>query len=143
MLALLLESALRSLLLGAAVWLGLKFLRVKNPHAHMTAWTLVLVASLAMPALMRLVTVTIPDAPPAPLAQIIWPAPTATPLSEPAQAIPADLIHAVSLCGPADLVRDRLAAFRDAGVGTLMVSPMAWSAEDRVAQLRAVAELAA
>jgi beta-lactamase regulating signal transducer with metallopeptidase domain len=84
MLALLLESALRSLLLGAAVWLGLKLLRVKNPHAHMTAWTLVLVASLAMPALMRLVTVTIPDAPPAPLAQIIWPAPAAAPLPEPA-----------------------------------------------------------
>jgi beta-lactamase regulating signal transducer with metallopeptidase domain len=82
MLALLLESALRSLLLGAAVWLGLKFLRVKNPHAHMTAWTLVLVASLVMPALMRLVTVTIPDAPPAPLAQIIWPAPAPAPLPE-------------------------------------------------------------
>jgi hypothetical protein len=77
MLALLLESALRSLLLGAAVWLGLTFLRVKNPHAQMTAWTLVLAASLMMPALMRLVTVTIPDAPPAPLAQIVWPAPAA------------------------------------------------------------------
>jgi F420-dependent oxidoreductase-like protein len=63
--------------------------------------------------------------------------------TEAAQAIPTALIDAVSLCGPADLVRDRLAAFRDAGVGTLMVSPMAWSAEDRVAQLRAVAELAA
>jgi beta-lactamase regulating signal transducer with metallopeptidase domain len=82
MLALLLESALRSLLLGAAVWLGLKFLRVKNPHAQMTAWTLVLVASVTMPALMRLVTVTIPDAPPAPLAQIIWPAPVAPPVFE-------------------------------------------------------------
>jgi hypothetical protein len=82
MLALLLESALRSLLLGAAVWLGLKFLRVKNPHAQMTAWTLVLVASLAMPALMRVVTVTIPDAPPAPLAQIIWRAPAASPLPD-------------------------------------------------------------
>jgi beta-lactamase regulating signal transducer with metallopeptidase domain len=79
MLALLLESALRSLLLGGAVWLGLKLLRVKNPHAHMTAWTLVLVASLAMPALMRLVTVTIPAAAPAPLAQIISPAPAVAP----------------------------------------------------------------
>src|SRR5262249_40394306 len=79
MLALLLESALRPLLLGGAVWLGLKLLRVKNPHAHMTAWTLVLVASLAMPALMRLVTVTIPAAAPAPLAQIIWPAPPIAP----------------------------------------------------------------
>ena len=27
----------------------------------------------------------------------------------------------VSLCGPPDVVADRLAAFRDAGVGTLMV----------------------
>lgn len=63
--------------------------------------------------------------------------------TEAAQAIPTDLIDAVSLCGPPDLVRDRLAAFRDAGVGTLMVSPMAWSVEDRLAQLRAVAELAA
>ena len=49
----------------------------------------------------------------------------------------------VSLCGPREVVRDRLAAFRDAGVGTLMVTPMAFSAEDRIAQLRAVAELAA
>ena len=79
MLALLLESALRSFLLGAAVWLGLSLLRVRNPHVQMTAWTLVLVASLAMPALMRLVTVTIPAAPPAPLAQIIWPAPAISP----------------------------------------------------------------
>jgi BlaR1 peptidase M56 len=83
MLALLLEAALRSLLLGAAVWLGLKFLRVKNPHAQMTAWTLVLAASLMMPALMRLVTVTIPDAPPAPLAQIVWPPPAAPSVFEP------------------------------------------------------------
>jgi len=79
MLALVLESALRSLLLGAAVWLGLKLFRVRNPHVLMTAWTLVLVASLAMPALMRLVTVTIPAAPPTPLAQIIWPAPAIAP----------------------------------------------------------------
>ena len=32
--------------------------------------------------------------------------------------------------------------YRDAGVGTLMISPMAWTFEDRLAQLRAVAELA-
>jgi hypothetical protein len=48
----------------------------------------------------------------------------------------------VSLCGPRDVVRDRLAAFRDAGVGTLMVTPMAFAVEDRIAQLRSVAELA-
>jgi F420-dependent oxidoreductase-like protein len=63
--------------------------------------------------------------------------------AEAGEAIPDELIDMVSLCGPRDVVRDRLAAFRDAGVGTLMVTPMAFTAEDRVAQLRAVAELAA
>src|SRR5436305_4844065 len=57
-------------------------------------------------------------------------------------AIPDELIDMVSLCGPRDVVKDRLAAFRDAGVGTLMVTPMAFTADDRIAQLRAVAELA-
>jgi F420-dependent oxidoreductase-like protein len=60
-----------------------------------------------------------------------------------AAALPDELIDAVSLCGPADVVRERLAAFRDAGVGTLIVSPMAWSFADRREQLRLVAELAA
>ena len=62
---------------------------------------------------------------------------------EAAGAIPVELIDMVSLCGPRDVVRDRIAAFRDAGVGTLMVTPMAFSIEDRIEQLRAVAELAA
>ena len=39
-------------------------------------------------------------------------------------------------------MRERLAVYRDAGVGTLMISPMAWTFEERLAQLRAVAELA-
>ena len=56
-------------------------------------------------------------------------------------AIPADLIDSVSLCGTADQVRDRLAAYRDAGVGTLGVTPMAWTREDRIRQLQLVAEL--
>ena len=59
-----------------------------------------------------------------------------------AEAIPDELIDMVSLCGPRDVVRDRLAAFRDAGVGTLMVTPMAFKPDERIAQLRAVAELA-
>jgi F420-dependent oxidoreductase-like protein len=58
-------------------------------------------------------------------------------------AIPDELIDLVSLCGPREVVRDRLAAFRDAGVGTLMITPMAFTPEDRIAQLAAVAELAA
>ena len=60
-----------------------------------------------------------------------------------AAALPDDLIDMVSLCGPREVVRDRIAAFRDAGVGTLMVMPMAFAREERIAQLRAVAELAA
>jgi len=62
---------------------------------------------------------------------------------EAAAALPDELIDTVSLCGPPDRVRDRLAIYRDAGVGTLMVSPMAWTFEDRLEQLRLVAELAA
>ena len=61
---------------------------------------------------------------------------------EAAAALPGELIDAVSLCGPADVVRERLAMFRAAGVGTLMVSPMSWSFEDRRRQLRLVADLA-
>jgi F420-dependent oxidoreductase-like protein len=62
---------------------------------------------------------------------------------EAAAALPAELIDLVSLCGPADVVRERLQVFRDAGVGTLMVSPMAWTAQERLEQLRLVSELAA
>ncbi|MEP6953824.1 MAG: LLM class F420-dependent oxidoreductase [Solirubrobacteraceae bacterium] len=57
-------------------------------------------------------------------------------------ALPDELIDLVSLCGPADRVRDRLAAYRDAGVGTLGVTPTAWTKEGRLEQLRLVAELA-
>jgi hypothetical protein len=75
MLALLLESALRSLMLGAAVWLGLALLRLRNPRTHMTAWTVALVASLTMPVLMHHLTVTIPTpAPPFHLFESLSPA---------------------------------------------------------------------
>jgi F420-dependent oxidoreductase-like protein len=61
--------------------------------------------------------------------------------AEAGAAIPDELIDLVSLCGPRDAVRDRIAAFREAGVGTLMITPMAFTVEDRIAQLRAVASL--
>src|SRR3954463_6349792 len=57
-------------------------------------------------------------------------------------ALPDELIDAVTLCGPRDAMRERLGILRDAGVGTLIVSPMAWTLEDRREQLRQVAELA-
>jgi F420-dependent oxidoreductase-like protein len=58
-------------------------------------------------------------------------------------ALPDELIDTVTLCGPADRVRERLAIYRDAGVGTMIVSPMAFDAPARLDQLRRVAELAA
>ena len=61
---------------------------------------------------------------------------------EAAAALPGDLIDAISLCGPPAVVRERIAMFREAGVGTLIVSPMAWTFEERRAQLQNVAELA-
>jgi F420-dependent oxidoreductase-like protein len=61
---------------------------------------------------------------------------------EAAAALPAELIDTLTLCGPADRVRERLEVFRSAGVATLVVSPMAWTFEDRLAQLRLVADLA-
>jgi len=58
-------------------------------------------------------------------------------------ALPDALIDTVSICGPPEVVRERLAVYRDAGVGTLGVAPMAFTAEDRLTQLRLIAELAA
>ena len=58
-------------------------------------------------------------------------------------AIPDELIDTVSLCGPREHVRERLAVYRDAGVGTLGVTPTAFTAEERLEQLQLVAELAA
>src|ERR671936_1335192 len=55
-------------------------------------------------------------------------------------ALPEELIDLVSLCGPADRVRERLAVYREAGVGTLGVTPMAWDKDGRLEQLRLVAE---
>jgi F420-dependent oxidoreductase-like protein len=61
---------------------------------------------------------------------------------EAAAALPPELIDTVTLCGTADRVRDRLAVYAGAGVGTLGISPMAFDAEQRLEQLRLVAELA-
>jgi F420-dependent oxidoreductase-like protein len=63
--------------------------------------------------------------------------------TEAGEAIPAELIDHISLCGPRAVVRDRLTAYRDAGVGTLMIMPMAFAIDERIVQLRELAELAA
>ena len=58
-------------------------------------------------------------------------------------ALPDELIDTVSLCGPKDVVRERLAVYRDAGVGTLGLTPLTFAKDERLEQLRLVAELAA
>jgi F420-dependent oxidoreductase-like protein len=62
--------------------------------------------------------------------------------AEAGDALPDELIDMVTLCGPRDVVGERLTAFREAGVGTLMVTPMAFDRQGRIDQLRALAELA-
>jgi F420-dependent oxidoreductase-like protein len=61
---------------------------------------------------------------------------------EAARAIPERLIDLVSLCGPPEAVRDRLAAYREAGVGSLLVAPMTFASDERREQLRQIAALA-
>jgi F420-dependent oxidoreductase-like protein len=59
-----------------------------------------------------------------------------------AAALPEELIDLVTLCGPAGVVRERLARYRDAGVTTLIVSPGGDSLDARVRTLGVLAELA-
>jgi F420-dependent oxidoreductase-like protein len=60
---------------------------------------------------------------------------------EAAAALPAELIDKTSLVGPVDAVRERLELYREAGVGTLITTPLAFTAEDRTRMLRELAEL--
>ena len=57
-------------------------------------------------------------------------------------ALPDDLIDAVSIAGPPQRAKERIRAFRDAGVETLIVAPMAFDNDERKKQLHLVAELA-
>jgi F420-dependent oxidoreductase-like protein len=57
------------------------------------------------------------------------------------EALPDELIDMTCIAGPKDRARERMRAYRDAGVETLIVSPMAFDAEERVNQLRLVAEV--
>lgn len=57
-------------------------------------------------------------------------------------ALPDELIDLVSIVGPREKAREKIHAFRDAGVDTLIVSGMAVDTPSRIEQLRIVAELA-
>ena len=60
---------------------------------------------------------------------------------EAAAALPAELIDMTSICGPAERVKERLSVYRDAGVGTLITTPMAFEPDARVKMMRELAEL--
>ncbi len=60
---------------------------------------------------------------------------------EAAAALPPELIDKVCLVGPREKVAERLAVYRDAGVGTLIVAPMAFQPEDRARMVRELAEM--
>ncbi|QOZ78893.1 antirepressor regulating drug resistance protein [Bradyrhizobium sp. CCBAU 53351] len=77
MIATLAEAALRSLVLGGVVWFGLNLFCARNPRVHMTAWIVVLLASLAMPFVMHWPTLTISRLP--------------LPVSVPDDFLPADI----------------------------------------------------
>jgi beta-lactamase regulating signal transducer with metallopeptidase domain len=80
MIAALAEAALRSFALGGVVWIGLILFRVRNPHVHMTAWVVVLLASLAMPFVMHWPTLTVDRMPlSVPVPDEAWPADFAMP----------------------------------------------------------------
>ena len=60
---------------------------------------------------------------------------------EAAAAIPNELIDLVSLAGPHDFVKERMQAFKEAGVGTLTVTPITFTREERIDQLRRIAAI--
>ena len=53
MIPVLIEAALRALLVAVTVWAGLRIFRVSNVLAQKIAWALVLVSAVAMPVVMR------------------------------------------------------------------------------------------
>ena len=58
---------------------------------------------------------------------------------EAAAAIPVELIDEVTLCGSEERIRERLSVYRDAGVGTLIATPMAMDLDGGSRALRALA----
>jgi hypothetical protein len=61
---------------------------------------------------------------------------------EASAALTDELIDTVALVGPLGHVRERIAAYREAGVGTLGIAPMAFTRDERMEQLRLIAEAA-
>jgi F420-dependent oxidoreductase-like protein len=60
---------------------------------------------------------------------------------EAAAALPGELIDKTALVGPVEHVRERLELYRDAGVGTLITTPIAPDMEGRSKMMRALGDL--
>ena len=60
-----------------------------------------------------------------------------------AEAVPDELVRAMSLIGPKSYIAERIAAFAAAGVGVMLASPVAGTHADRVATMGALAEIMA
>ncbi len=59
---------------------------------------------------------------------------------EAAAALPAELIDRTSLVGPKERIQERLEVYRDAGIGTLIATPLAMDVEGRSRTMRALAD---
>lgn len=90
MLPIIVEAAIRSLLLAAAIWLGLKLLRITNPHVLMAVWQLVLILSLCMPLLVDWAKFTLPPAT-LPIPRLLATEPTFFFAPPPQRAMPHDM----------------------------------------------------
>jgi alkanesulfonate monooxygenase SsuD/methylene tetrahydromethanopterin reductase-like flavin-dependent oxidoreductase (luciferase family) len=62
---------------------------------------------------------------------------------EAAALVPRSLLEGISLIGPKSQVADRLAAYRESGVTTLNVQPIAHTHAERVALIEQIKEMAA
>src|SRR5919107_5664947 len=60
---------------------------------------------------------------------------------EAAAAVPAELIDTITLVGPREKVRERLAVYREAGVGSLIVVPVSGDLDERRRMVRELAEM--
>ena len=60
---------------------------------------------------------------------------------EAAAALPDELIDKTTLVGPRDVIAERLAVYRDAGVGRLIVTPVAFEPDERKRMVGELAEM--
>jgi len=99
---LLLEASFRSCLLATVVWLGVKLIRVTNPRIEMTVWISVLLASVAMPLLMRVnyLAFTLPNEPPPEARLVQLPPPPLDPFPVDQRVPPAEPQEDVAVLPP-------------------------------------------